>query len=208
MCIYPMNSPGGYQLIGRTLPIWNMFTRTGPFESGKPWLLRNFDRIKYYEVSEEELNGQRKNFRNGQMEINIEESHFSLEEYNAMVDSVAAEVAILKERQRIAMEKQMAIDAMQLTLIDESKHNQGEGNDETDFFGGKESSTIRSQVTGTVWELKVNTGDDVKIGDTIMVLEAMKMEYAVHAANSGKVTHIGVTVGEMVQQGAPLCLIE
>ena len=38
-----MESPGGYQLIGRTLPIWNPFTRTGPFTPGKPWLLRNFD---------------------------------------------------------------------------------------------------------------------------------------------------------------------
>ena len=46
MCIYPMNSPGGYQLIGRTLPIWNAFTRTGPFEAGKPWLLRNFDQAR------------------------------------------------------------------------------------------------------------------------------------------------------------------
>ena len=31
MCIYPMESPGGYQLIGRTLPIWNTFGRVGPF---------------------------------------------------------------------------------------------------------------------------------------------------------------------------------
>jgi hypothetical protein len=43
MCIYPMSSPGGYQLVGRTLPIWNAHTRTGPFAPGHPWLLRNFD---------------------------------------------------------------------------------------------------------------------------------------------------------------------
>lgn len=42
---YPMASPGGYQLVGRTLPIWNPFTRTGPFQPGKPWLLRNFDQV-------------------------------------------------------------------------------------------------------------------------------------------------------------------
>lgn len=40
-----MASPGGYQLVGRTLPIWNAFTRTGPFQPGKPWLLRNFDQV-------------------------------------------------------------------------------------------------------------------------------------------------------------------
>ena len=45
MCIYPMDSPGGYQLIGRTLPIWNTFGRAGPFSHQKPWLLRNFDQV-------------------------------------------------------------------------------------------------------------------------------------------------------------------
>jgi urea carboxylase len=44
-----MESPGGYQLIGRTLPIWNPFTRTGPFTPGKPWLLRNFDQASQEE---------------------------------------------------------------------------------------------------------------------------------------------------------------
>ena len=46
MCIYPMDSPGGYQLIGRTLPIWNTFGRVGPFSPAKPWLLRNFDQVR------------------------------------------------------------------------------------------------------------------------------------------------------------------
>ena len=45
MCIYPMDSPGGYQLIGRTLPIWNTFGRAGPFTPAKPWLLRYFDQV-------------------------------------------------------------------------------------------------------------------------------------------------------------------
>lgn len=43
MCIYPMQSPGGYQLVGQTLPIWNTFGRAGPFTPQKPWLLRMFD---------------------------------------------------------------------------------------------------------------------------------------------------------------------
>ena len=45
MCIYPMDSPGGYQLVGRTLPIWNTFGRTGPFTAHKPWLLEFFDQV-------------------------------------------------------------------------------------------------------------------------------------------------------------------
>eukprot|EP00882_Tetradesmus_deserticola_P028639 GHRQ01031908.1.p1 GENE.GHRQ01031908.1~~GHRQ01031908.1.p1 ORF type:complete len:150 (+),score=19.59 GHRQ01031908.1:55-504(+) len=43
--IYPMDSPGGYQLVGRTLPIWNSFGRAGPFTAQKPWLLEFFDQV-------------------------------------------------------------------------------------------------------------------------------------------------------------------
>lgn len=46
MCIYPMDSPGGYQLVGRTLPIWNTFGRTGPFSASHPWLLEFFDQVR------------------------------------------------------------------------------------------------------------------------------------------------------------------
>ncbi len=45
LCIYPMESPGGYQLVGRTLPIWNTWGRTAPFTPATPWLLRIFDQV-------------------------------------------------------------------------------------------------------------------------------------------------------------------
>jgi len=45
MCIYPMDSPGGYQLVGRTLPIWNTWGRVEPFTPDAPWLLRIFDQV-------------------------------------------------------------------------------------------------------------------------------------------------------------------
>ncbi|KAI8107592.1 hypothetical protein M9435_002620 [Picochlorum sp. BPE23] len=207
MCIYPMNSPGGYQLIGRTLPIWNMFPRAGPFEPEKPWLLRNFDRIQYYEVSEQELDSLRKDFKNGQLSIKIDQGMFSMEEYNKLVKDVSTETAALKARQQVAMKEQMAIDAEQLMFVQNEIQDCAD-DDNGAAFRGKEDAMVRSQVTGTVWELKRNSGDQVSKGETIMVLEAMKMEYAVSAMRDGIVTHIGVTVGDMVQQGAPLCLVE
>lgn len=46
MCIYPMNSPGGYQLVGRTLAIWNTYANGSPlFHKTKPWLLEMFDQV-------------------------------------------------------------------------------------------------------------------------------------------------------------------
>ena len=79
MCIYGMDSPGGYQLIGRTLPIWNTFTRNRAFQNGDPWLLKFFDQVKFYPVSEDELNIQRRQFRQGNFDIKIiEDNYFDL----------------------------------------------------------------------------------------------------------------------------------
>ena len=46
MCLYPTASPGGYQLVGRSLPIWNAFCTNSLYEQGKPWLLRMFDQVR------------------------------------------------------------------------------------------------------------------------------------------------------------------
>jgi urea carboxylase len=47
MCIYGMEGPGGYQLFGRTIQVWNTYRQTDVFKDGKPWLLRFFDQIRF-----------------------------------------------------------------------------------------------------------------------------------------------------------------
>lgn len=76
-----------------------------------------------------------------------------------------------------------------------------------DPFEGMKGDQVRAAVTGTVWELKAAVGETVNVGDTIMVLEAMKMEYAVVASAAGVVKSICVEQGDMVQQGAALALV-
>ena len=43
LCVYGMEGPGGYQFVGRTIPMWNRYRQTTDFKEGKPWLLRSFD---------------------------------------------------------------------------------------------------------------------------------------------------------------------
>src|SRR5690606_34228954 len=81
MCIYGMDSPGGYQLVGRTLPIWNTFLKNPTFVNNEPWLLKFFDQVRYYEVTEEELLQQREAFREGRLSLRIEETAFNLGEH-------------------------------------------------------------------------------------------------------------------------------
>ncbi len=51
LCVYGMEGPGGYQLVGRTVPVW----RYAPDSDEEPWLLRTFDRLRFRPVSSEEL---------------------------------------------------------------------------------------------------------------------------------------------------------
>jgi urea carboxylase len=72
MCVYGMEGPGGYQFVGRTVQMWNTYRQTTDFELGKPWLLRFFDQIRFYPVSEAELLEHRQDFIHGKFELRIE----------------------------------------------------------------------------------------------------------------------------------------
>ena len=69
-------------------------------------------------------------------------------------------------------------------------------------------STIKSPLPGTVMAVKVAVGDTVKAGQTLMVLEAMKMENNIDADRDGTVTQILVQSGATVQEGDNLIVIE
>ena len=67
---------------------------------------------------------------------------------------------------------------------------------------------VLAPLPGTITEVKVNVGDTVKAGETVVVLEAMKMQNNIEADNDGKVTSILVTRGDTVMEGAVLVTIE
>ena len=67
---------------------------------------------------------------------------------------------------------------------------------------------IVAPVTGTVWKVETKEGDSVAEGQTLFVLESMKMEIPIEATDAGRVTKIHVREGEPVEEGAPLATIE
>jgi acetyl-CoA carboxylase biotin carboxyl carrier protein len=60
---------------------------------------------------------------------------------------------------------------------------------------------VRADMVANVMEIYVSEGDQINIGDTIVLLESMKMEIPVIAEESGEVTRIAVAVGDVVQEG-------
>jgi propionyl-CoA carboxylase alpha chain len=61
---------------------------------------------------------------------------------------------------------------------------------------------------GGVVRVAVAVGDEVKPGQLLVVLEAMKMEHAVHAGAAGKVSEVSVSVGDQVETGRVLVVVE
>lgn len=70
------------------------------------------------------------------------------------------------------------------------------------------ANAVKSPLPGVVTEIKVAVGDEVKAGDTVLILEAMKMANNIEAEKDGKVTAICVKTGESVMEDAPLVVIE
>jgi acetyl-CoA carboxylase biotin carboxyl carrier protein len=67
---------------------------------------------------------------------------------------------------------------------------------------------IPAHITGTVWKIEVAKGDDVDEGDTVVILESMKMEMPVEAEDPGTVKEIRVEEGQSVQEGDVLVVLE
>ena len=67
---------------------------------------------------------------------------------------------------------------------------------------------IEAHITGTVWKIEVAPGDTVDEGDTVVILESMKMEMPVEAEDSGVVKEIKVEEGESVSEGDTLVVLE
>jgi acetyl-CoA carboxylase biotin carboxyl carrier protein len=67
---------------------------------------------------------------------------------------------------------------------------------------------VAAHITGTVWKIEVEVGDEVQEGDTVAVLESMKMEMPVEAEDAGVVKEITVEEGQSVSEGDTLVVLE
>ena len=67
---------------------------------------------------------------------------------------------------------------------------------------------VEAHITGTVWKIEVSVGDVVEEGDTVAILESMKMEMPVEAEDEGTVKEILVAEGQAVSEGDVLMVLE
>jgi acetyl-CoA carboxylase biotin carboxyl carrier protein len=70
------------------------------------------------------------------------------------------------------------------------------------------STDIEAHITGNVWKIEVSVGDQVEDGDTVVILESMKMEIPVEVEDDGTVKEIRCEEGDSVSEGDVLVVLE
>ncbi|HWO59842.1 MAG TPA: urea carboxylase [Umezawaea sp.] len=204
MCVYGMESPGGYQLIGRTVPIWSGLRQYGPFEPGVPWLLRFFDRVEFYPVEAEELLDVRADLKAGRAELSIKEGEFVPADHEWFLRTHADEIAAFRAKQAAAFEGERR--AWQAA-------GEFDPRPEPDPLPSREisvppgGSLVAAPLSASVWQIDARPGDAVVAGQALMLLEAMKLEVVVRAPVDGVVADVLVTPGQHLTAGQALVVL-
>ncbi len=205
LCIYGMEGPGGYQLVGRTIQVWNAWKTTPVFVQGKPWSLRFFDQLRFFPVSAEELLEAREKFPHGLYPLKIEETTFNLREYQAFLGSIQEEAAAFQQRSKTAFdaERERWLTAGQMTIPEPEEAPQETAT--VTVPAGCEG--ISSPMTASVFQIVVSPGQHVHVGDKLVVLDAMKTEIAIQSSVAGTVERVYCTVGSLAQSGQLLVAV-
>ncbi len=204
MCIYGMEGPGGYQLFGRTVQVWNTWRQTSAFAKGKPWLLDFFDQIRFFPVSHEELTEAREAFPHDAYPIRIEDGTFSYADYERELLAESQSIGTFKAGQQAAFEaerrrwKVQGLDSFSVT----EEPAAAEGDIPAGCFG------VESAIPGNVWKVLVEPGQTVRAGDTLAIIESMKMEIPLTTHASGTVRTLRVGPGRNIKAGDVLAILE
>jgi urea carboxylase len=200
LCVYGMEGPGGYQFVGRTVQVWRSW------QDGDPWLLRFFDRIKWYPVSAEELLDLRADMAAGRLELKVEPGEFALAEHEEFLARNASGIAEFRERQAAAFSVERAAweAAGEFAPRPEPESTVAEPVTVTAPPGGH---VVEAPFVATVWRVDVKPGDRVRAGEPLLSLEAMKSEAVVLAPADGEVVEVPATPGDQVAPGTALVVL-
>ncbi len=207
MCVYGMEGPGGYQFIGRTVQMWNRWRQTADFKDGKPWLLRFFDQVRFYECSPKELLKFREDFPLGRFKLRVEEQTFRLRDYQKFLTDNASSITAFKTKQQASFdaERHRWEISGQLNFSAENESASSTSSDAVAIPAG--CKAITAQVPGNVWKITASVGDKITRDQAIVILESMKMEISVLSTEPGEVVEIRCTEGKPVNAGDIIAIL-
>jgi urea carboxylase/allophanate hydrolase len=159
LCIYAIESPGGYQLIGRTVPIWNRWAKRG-----QPWMFNIFDQIRFYPISEDALNTARELGKDEEL-VSVVDGTFDLDKYELWLkDNQTNILDVTQSRWETLKTSNAAAEAVkpptQLQVTSESVCGS--------FEDVKNGMVLRAGIAGRCWKSAVSVGDIVEEGQTLV----------------------------------------
>ena len=204
MCIYTMESPGGYQLVGRTVPIWDKLSLGEHSPNTKPWLLSPFDQIEFYPVTEEEVDAFSEQMNAGKFKVDIVESVFDHGKYLEWIQENSKSIEEFQQNQggekleefnRLIQISNSELEKLGTKVQDDEKFDDN-------------AELVYSEYSGRFWKSVVEVGDKVTAHQPLIVVEAMKTEMVVNAPRDGKVLKIYHKNGDMVEAGDLVVVLE
>jgi urea carboxylase len=206
MCVYGMEGPGGYQLVGRTVQVWNTHRVTPTFVEGVPWALRFFDQIRFYPVSTEELQTLRRDMLHGTFNPKIEQGNFNLAQYEDFLASIQPSASAFKDQQKRAFneerERWQANGQLDTAAVLDDMPPEVS---ERAIPEGCEA--VYAPMTASIFQVAAEAGQPVTTGQKLVVLDAMKMEMLIASPSDGFIVEVLCKAGQMVNAGQQLVIV-
>ncbi|KAI5458595.1 hypothetical protein BGZ63DRAFT_426971 [Mariannaea sp. PMI_226] len=213
ICIYATDSPGGYQLVGRTVDVWDsslVRVEYGEMDNHKnksptdinPWLFRQFDRITFYNVSEAELDTKPR----AEL-VRVSDGVLDLLEYETWLDRNKDDISASAARQARAIESAPFLEDLRRPYLPSVReldvvHSPAFG--DSDLNGER----VAAMMPGRCYKVNVKRGDIVEKGDILLCLESSKMEVEIRSPASGKCKAVLVEAGDLVEVNDGMVIIE
>ncbi|KAH8689659.1 putative urea amidolyase [Talaromyces proteolyticus] len=218
MNIYPVDSPGGYQLTGQTIPCFDQLGTKPGFGPGQPGLFRDFDQISFYRVSREEFERDMALFRSKRYRFRVEQNVlFDMSAHNRLLRETRQEVSAFKSRQMVAQVKMLALEkaSMERWMADKAKNVIPADEVET-LKQDPHILTLNAPLDADVWKVNKSEGEILSGNHVAVILEAMKMEIAVSYAMNKKemdnrkfkIVKVLVQSGDIVKAGDVLMFMK
>jgi urea carboxylase len=205
LCVYGVEGPGGYQLVGRTVQMWNRLRSTPCFEEGRPWLLRFFDQIRFYLVEPDELLRLREDFLRGKFNVKVTETTFDFGEHLVYLAQISQEAATFKAHQQAAFNSER--ERWKRLGLDEFVSEQAVALNDSGDMLPEGTESLCAKIPGSVWKVLVSEGERVKKDQSLVVMESMKMEFSQSVPFEAEVVKVVVKPGDVVNSGQVLlCL--
>jgi urea carboxylase len=146
----------------------------------------------------------------GKVKLDIQEEKFNLRQYHEFLAANADSIATFRTKQQAAFaaERDRWVAAGEFTRQENLEDTQSEAVDTPEITLPDTVEAVVAHISANVWQVLVQSGDQVAEGDRLVILEAMKMEIAVLAESAGTIADIFCQPGQTITAGQLLVAIQ